>query len=99
MARDAAKCGRVDLKRSPYLALHLIYKDLIFRTRGIYVKAVRYEGRGVAACMCGQTLLIRASLIRMPHNPNTVPGTSSSFLVSDSVIRMFYNPNTFELFG
>ena len=39
------------------------------------------------------TSLIRASLIRMPHNPNTVPLLFSTR--NDSVIRMVHNPNTF----
>ena len=44
----------------------------------------------------GQTSLIRASLIRMPHNPNRVPGNLLSVSIyNDSEIRMFHNPNTF----
>ena len=44
-----------------------------------------------------QTSLIRASLIRIPHNPNTLPGNLFSHFLfkNDSVIRMFHNPNTF----
>ena len=41
-----------------------------------------------------ETSLIRASLIRMPHNPNTVSGNLSFSIYTDSVIRMFHNPNT-----
>ena len=45
-----------------------------------------------------QTLLIRASVIRMPHNPNTVPGNLfyQVSIYNDSVIHMIHNPNTFE---
>ena len=43
-----------------------------------------------------QASLIRASLIRMPQNPNTVPGILLSFSIyNDSVIGMFHNPNLF----
>ena len=43
-----------------------------------------------------QTSLIRASLIRMPHNPNTLRGNFLLFSIyNDLVIHMFYNPNTF----
>ena len=40
-----------------------------------------------------QTLFIRASLNRMPHNPNTLLSIS---IYNDSVICMFHNPKTFS---
>ena len=43
--------------------------------------------------MYSQTFLIRASLIRMPRNPNPLPGKPNLF--DFLVIRMFHNPNTF----
>ena len=36
------------------------------------------------------------TLIRMPHNPNTLPGNPSViFYLDDLVIRMLHNPNAF----
>ena len=55
------------------------------------------EATRVRISLYSQTLLIRASLIRMLYNPNTLPGNLAllSFtLYNDSVIRMFQNPNT-----
>ena len=44
-----------------------------------------------------QTSLIRVSLTRMPHNPNTLPGNLFYHFIlnNDSAIRMFHNPNIF----
>ena len=49
----------------------------------IFIDDLPYNGE------YSQTSLIRASLIRMPHNPNTVPGNLFyRFLSTDSVIHV-----------
>ena len=55
------------------------------------------SGIGLYSLVQSRPRLICASLIRMPHNPNTVPGNLFYHFshYNDSVVRMFHNLNTF----
>ena len=65
---------------------------MVGNTEGLILRPNKLKKSSHPNNIYSQTSLIRGFLIRMPDNPNTIPGNLNDY--NDSVIRMFHNPTT-----